>query len=62
MKKKVYIKPEIKRMELDRTISMLMMSPPKSDFPERQDGAQPGTGNPRSSDPFASPFNNKPFN
>ena len=62
MKKKVYIIQVIKRIELDNTSSMLMMSAPNFNFPERPDGTQQGAGKPGSSDPFASPFNDKPFN
>jgi hypothetical protein len=58
VKKKVYIKPLVTRIELDYSISLQMQSQP-IDPPPRDPQA---TGN-KSSTPFASPFeNNKPFN
>jgi hypothetical protein len=56
MEKKLYIKPEIEKIVLDNTISLQMAStevpvvpPPRSE------------GNKGASDPFASPFGDKPF-
>jgi hypothetical protein len=57
MKKKQYTKPEIKKSDLDYTISLQMQSQP--DNPIRSDGSK---SSPDQSDPFTSPFNDKPFN
>jgi hypothetical protein len=57
MKKKQYTKPEIKKSDLDYTISLQMQSQP--DNPIRSDGSK---SSPAQSDPFASPFSDKPFN
>ena len=58
MKKKAYIRPRVEKIALDSTISLQM-----------QTGDQPNNLTPRgggndtpSSDPFASPFGDKPFN
>ena len=54
-KKKLYIKPTIKKIELDSSISLVMMT------------TIPDNPNPRGSkgdpkdEPFSSPFNNDPF-
>jgi hypothetical protein len=56
-KKKIYIKPDIKRISLDYTVSLRMLTNP-SDPPPRSGGK--GTS-PRKDDPFASPFGDKPF-
>lgn len=59
MKKKQYIKPEIEMITLDYSISLQMQSAPVNNDP----GKRTGTDNKSpSSDPFASPFNDKPFN
>ena len=55
MRKKQYIKPDIKKIVVDYTISLQMQSGPH-DPPPRTGGK----GN-DSKDPFASPFGNKPF-
>ena len=53
--KKKYIKPEIKRIELDNSISLVMMTIPDNPDPRG------GTKNDPKSDPFESPFGDKPF-
>ena len=54
--KKRYIKPEVNRIELDNTISLVMMSGPIDPPPP------PGIGSNKKNDtPFASPFGDKPF-
>lgn len=55
MMKKIYSKPEIKKFDLDTTISLQMQSVPPSDPPIRSGGS-------KSADPFSSPFGDKPFN
>ncbi len=53
--KKKYTKPEICRLDLDNTISLVMMSGP---------GDPPPLGSskkPQNNQPFQSPFGNKPF-
>ena len=50
---KKYIKPEIFCIKLDNEISLVMMTPVNP--PPR------GGANPSKSDPFASPFGDKPF-
>jgi hypothetical protein len=52
--KKRYIKPEINRIELDNSISLVMMSAPH-DPPPR------GAMQKKDNTPFASPFGDKPF-
>lgn len=55
MRKKEYIKPVIRKIALDNTISLIMMTAgPKPPMPR---GASEPTGN-----PFASPFDDKSFN
>ena len=57
MKKKHYIKPGIEKIVLDNTISMQMQSDVAPTIqPARSDGSK------GKSDPFASPFGDKPFN
>ena len=52
--KKQYIKPEIMRISLDNSISLVMMTtPPPNPDPRGSKGG--------SSDPFQSPFGDKPF-
>ena len=53
--KKRYIRPEIVRVDLDRSITLMMKSAPMPPMP-RGDGSK-GTDT-----PFSSPFENKPFN
>jgi hypothetical protein len=54
--KKQYIKPEITRIVLDYTISLVMMTDNPVDPPPRSGGKGKG-----SDDPFKSPFGDKPF-
>jgi hypothetical protein len=59
MKKKLYIKPEVEMIFLDNTISLQMLSTEPPEVP----GPRPPTGNQSpASEPFASPFGDKPFN
>jgi hypothetical protein len=53
--KKQYIKPEIQRIPLDNSISLVMMTdtPPN---PDPRGGGKKGTDT-----PFQSPFGDKPF-
>lgn len=51
--KKRYIKPEVAKIELDQSISLMMQSAPHDPPPL---GSSKGKD-----DPFASPFGNKPF-
>ena len=53
--KKIYCKPEVSRIILDNSISVIMMTttPPN---PEPRGGAKKGNDT-----PFASPFGDKPF-
>jgi hypothetical protein len=53
--KKQYIKPEIKRISLDNSISLVMMTSTPPNPPPRDSGGSKG------SDPFQSPFGDKPF-
>lgn len=53
---KLYIKPVIERIELDNSISLIMMTTiPPNPPPRTGDGS-------KGSSPFASPFSDKPFN
>ena len=54
--KKRYIKPEVIRIDLDSSISLVMMTPPHDPPPGRSGGKGKGTDT-----PFASPFGDKPF-
>ena len=56
MKKRSYIKPEIIRIDLDNIISLQMQTQPKDPDPL---GSSKKT--PAGTDPFASPFGDKPF-
>jgi hypothetical protein len=58
MKKRPYIKPEIEKIVLDNTISLQM----QSDIPPVIPGARGDGSKSPGSDPFASPFGDKPFN
>jgi len=53
--KKPYIKPEISCIKLDNSISLVMMSAPIDPPPP------PGASNKKNSEPFQSPFGDKPF-
>jgi hypothetical protein len=55
VRKKQYIKPEIIRINLDYSISLVMMTTPPVDPPPRGGGKKGGD------DPFKSPFSDKPF-
>jgi hypothetical protein len=57
MMKKAYTCPEITKVHLDNTISLQMQSAPGNPDP-RAGGSKGGS---KSSDPFESPFGNKPF-
>jgi hypothetical protein len=52
--KKEYIKPEITRIVLDNSISLVMMTIPPNPKPR-------GGGSKGSDEPFQSPFGDKPF-
>jgi hypothetical protein len=57
--KKSYIKPLVKLINLDNSITLLMTSNPGPRGPTGGGSkGSPGNG----SDPFASPFGDKPFN
>ncbi|MFO7851303.1 MAG: hypothetical protein ACQERS_14725 [Bacteroidota bacterium] len=56
MSKKEYIRPKLKRIDLDNSISIIMMTPP--DNP----GKPPWASKNNNEDPFESPFEDKPFN
>jgi hypothetical protein len=54
-KKRRYVRPEIIRIELDNSISLVMMTAAPPPPPGRRGGdSQP-------SSPFSSPFSDKPF-
>jgi hypothetical protein len=55
-KRKPYSKPEIKRIELDPTITLMMQSPPINPMMMPTGDGSKGTDT-----PFSSPFDNKPF-
>jgi hypothetical protein len=57
MKKRSYIKPEITRIDIDNLITLQMQTQPKDPEPL---GSSKKT--PANTDPFASPFSDKPFN
>ena len=54
LSKKSYIRPEVIRIVLDNSISLVMMSGPVDPPPI-------GTGKKDSDEPFKSPFGDKPF-
>jgi hypothetical protein len=58
VKKKLYFKPEIEKVVLDNTISLQMQSDTPPTIPDPR-GA--GSKSPNS-DPFPTPFEDKPFN
>ena len=53
--KKQYIKPEVTRVALDNSISLVMMTNTPPNPPPRGGGKKGGD------DPFQSPFGDKPF-
>ena len=53
--KKTYCRPEVVRIILDSSISLVMMTTPPKDPPPRGGASKNDT-------PFASPFGDKPFN
>ena len=53
--KKQYTKPEVIRIDLDQSITLMMQSAPMPPMPRGD--ASKGTDT-----PFSSPFENKPFN
>jgi hypothetical protein len=53
--KKSYIKPEVTRLVIDNSISLQMKSQPKNPPP------RPRGGKGSETDPFQSPFGDKPF-
>jgi hypothetical protein len=55
-KKRRYVRPAVIRIELDNSISLVMMtSAPPNPPPRRRDGKS------EPSSPFSSPFSDKPF-
>ena len=56
--KKQYIKPEITRISLDNSISLIMMTRTIPNPPPR---GPRGDGSKGTDDPFTSPFGDKPF-
>ena len=57
LSKKPYRKPEVFRIVLDNSVSLVMMSPP----PINPDPRNAGSKGNNDSKPFASPFGDKPF-
>jgi len=57
VKKRRYVRPEVIRIELDNSISLVMMTAAPPHPPPR---GRSGTSQPDS--PFSSPFSDKPFN
>ena len=56
-KRKPYSKPEITRVDLDQSITLMMASPPGDPMMMPMGDGSKGTDS-----PFSSPFDNKPFN
>lgn len=54
-KRKPYSKPEITRVDLDQSITLMMASPPVDPM------MMPTGGSKGTDTPFTSPFDNKPF-
>jgi hypothetical protein len=54
--KKKYVSPEINKLQLDNSISLIMMSGPGDPPPPPI-----GTGKKGTNEPFKSPFGDKPF-
>ncbi len=57
-KKRRYVRPEVIRIELDNSISLVMMT----SAPPHPPGRGRGSGDSQPDSPFASPFSDKPFN
>jgi hypothetical protein len=57
VKKKYYLKPEVIEVVLDNSITLLMASNDPPVEPPQQGSGSRGPG----SDPFASPYGDKPF-
>ena len=55
-KRKPYSKPEITRIEIDHSISLMFMSPPINPMMMPMAGGEKGVDT-----PFTNPFDNKPF-
>jgi hypothetical protein len=55
--KRRYVRPAVIRIELDYSISLVMMTSAPPPPPPRR-----GIGDSKPNDPFASPFSDKPFN
>jgi hypothetical protein len=53
-KKRQYVRPEVIRIVLDNSISLVMMTAAPPHPPRRGAGSQPDS-------PFSSPFSDKPF-
>ncbi len=56
-KKRRYVRPAVIRIELDYSISLVMMTSAPPPPPPRR-----SIGGSKPDDPFASPFSDKPFN
>jgi hypothetical protein len=56
LSKKPYIKPEVTRFILDKSISLVMMTTPPVNPPGPRGGGTKG-----GDEPFPSPFGDKPF-
>lgn len=54
MERKRYIKPDVIKIDLDYSITLQMLTPPTDPDPRTD-------SNGRKSEPFASPFGDKPF-
>jgi len=57
-KKRRYVRPEVIRIELDNSISLVMMTTAPPHPPGRR---RRGTGDSQPDSPFSSPFSDKPF-
>jgi hypothetical protein len=57
-KKRRYVRPEVIRIELDNSISLVMMTTAPPHPPGRR---RRGTGDSQPDNPFSSPFSDKPF-
>jgi hypothetical protein len=56
-KKRRYVRPAVIRIELDNSISLVMMTA----APPHPPGRKRGTGDSQPDSPFSSPFSDKPF-
>ncbi len=56
LSKKSYIRPEVNRINLDNSISLVMMTTPPINPPGPRGGGSKGAD-----EPFKSPFGDKPF-